>query len=110
MQKILWIGPLKFGLSGHDTVGASKLAIMLDQLSQKNCDITVVGNLTCKALTMVSSSFSMHNMAGSASVVWEILKGRKLPGLMALDRVCFLNFLASCSFHCTLLRVRLVWL
>ncbi|XP_052176796.1 phosphoglycerate kinase, cytosolic-like isoform X3 [Diospyros lotus] len=85
-KKILWIGPLKFGLSGHDTIGASKLAIMLGQLNQKNCDITVVGNLTCKAFTMVSSSFSIHNMAGSASVVWEILRGRNLPGLMALDR------------------------
>ncbi|CAL5419895.1 unnamed protein product [Camellia sinensis] len=69
-----------------DTSGASKLATMLDKLNRRNCDITVVGNMACEALTSVSTSFSSHNMVDNASVLWEILKGRKLPGLMALDR------------------------
>ncbi|XP_028052943.1 uncharacterized protein LOC114257383 [Camellia sinensis] len=85
-KKILWIGPVKFGLSSQDTSGASKLATMLDKLNQRNCDITVVGNMACEALTSVSTSFSSHNMVDNASVLWDILKGRKLPGLMALDR------------------------
>ncbi|KAF5940692.1 hypothetical protein HYC85_021859 [Camellia sinensis] len=59
---------------------------MLDKLNRRNCDITVVGNMACEALTSVSTSFSSHNMVDNASVLWEILKGRKLPGLMALDR------------------------
>ncbi|CAL5422336.1 unnamed protein product [Camellia sinensis] len=85
-KKILWIGPVKFGLSSQDTSGASKLATMLDKLNRRNCDITVVGNMACEALTSVSTSFSSHNMVDNASVLWDILKGRKLPGLMALDR------------------------
>ncbi|GMP84954.1 hypothetical protein CsSME_00038284 [Camellia sinensis var. sinensis] len=85
-KKILWIGPVKFGLLSQDTSGASKLATMLDKLNRRNCDITVVGNMACEALTSVSTSFSSHNMVDNASVLWEILKGRKLPGLMALDR------------------------
>lgn len=85
-KKILWIGPVKFGLSSQDTSGATKLATMLDKLNRRNCDITVVGNMACQALTSVSTSVSSHNMVDNASVLWEILKGRKLPGLMALDR------------------------
>ncbi|KAI8013380.1 hypothetical protein LOK49_LG05G01441 [Camellia lanceoleosa] len=64
---------------------------MLDKLNRRNCDITVVGNMACQALTSVSTSVSSHNMVDNASVLWEILKGRKLPGLMALDRVGLLK-------------------
>ncbi|PSS04595.1 Phosphoglycerate kinase [Actinidia chinensis var. chinensis] len=85
-EKILWIGPVKFSLSSQDTSGASKLAILLDKLNRRNCDITVVGNMACTALMRVSSSVSFRNMVDNVSVVWEILKGRQLPGLMALDR------------------------
>ena len=86
---------MKFSLSSQDTSGGSKLAILLDKLNRRNCDITVVGNMACTALTRVSSSVSVRNMVDNVSVVWEILKGRQLPGLIALDRVCFLNSLSK---------------
>lgn len=85
-KKIVWIGPVKFGLSNQDSYGTSILAKVIGKLSQENCDVTVIGNMACKALmeeSMVSSNF---NIIENASVVWEFLKGRKLPGLMALDR------------------------
>ncbi|XP_059667606.1 uncharacterized protein LOC132313017 isoform X2 [Cornus florida] len=85
-EKIIWIGPVKFSLSNQYTDGASKLALMLDKLSRSGCDVTVAGNMACKALLRESKSVSICNMVENASVLWEILKGRKLPGLMALDR------------------------
>ena len=83
---------MKFSSSIQDTNGASNLAQMLDKLSQSNCDITVVGNMACKALMNEASCVSVHNMIENAAVVWEFLKRRTLPGLMALDRVRFLYF------------------
>lgn len=85
-KKIIWIGPVRFRLSSMDTNGASQLVQMLDKLGQSNCDITVVGTMACKSIMKESSSLSVYNMVESATVVWEFLKGRKLPGLMALDR------------------------
>lgn len=77
---------MKFSNSNQHTNGASKLAQILDLLSQSNCDLTVVGNMACKVIMQESSSISDFNMLENASVVWEFLKGRKLPGVMALDR------------------------
>ncbi|KAJ0027260.1 hypothetical protein Pint_35677 [Pistacia integerrima] len=88
-KKILWIGPVKFKFSNQYTSGASNLAKMLSKLGQNDCDITVVGNMACKSITKESSSGL--NMVENASVVWEFLKGRTLHGVMALDRVHFLN-------------------
>ncbi|XP_030926847.1 uncharacterized protein LOC115953360 isoform X3 [Quercus lobata] len=85
-KKVIWIGPVKFSNSNQHTNGASKLAQMLDLLSQSNCDLTVVGNMACKVIMQESSSISEFNMLENASVVWEFLKGRKLPGVTALDR------------------------
>ncbi|XP_057983263.1 uncharacterized protein LOC131168081 isoform X2 [Malania oleifera] len=85
-KKIIWIGPVKFRLSSQDITGPSKLAYILDKLSQSGCDITVVGNIACKAFLKESESISDYDMVENASVVWEFLKGRKLPGLMALDK------------------------
>ncbi|KAI4349124.1 hypothetical protein L6164_009760 [Bauhinia variegata] len=85
-KKIIWIGPVKFTVSSKNINGASKLAKMLDQLSLSNCDITVVGNTACQIVRQELSSLSSINMVENASVVWEFLKGRKLPGVMALDR------------------------
>lgn len=98
LQKVIWIGPVKFSNSNQHTNGASKLAQMLDLLSQSNCDLTVVGNMACKVIMQESSSISEFNMLENASVVWEFLKGRKLPGVTALDRVCSINFF--CQFCC----------
>lgn len=85
-KKIMWIGPVKFGSSYHNSGGTSKVAQMLDTLSQGNCDITVVGAAACKALLRESRSLPICYMIENASLVWEYLKGRQLPGLMALDR------------------------
>lgn len=78
---------MKFHKSGC-TSGATKLALILDQLSQ-NCEITIVGKMACEAITKESSFVSVFNMVYYASIVWEFLKGRKLPGILALDRVRF---------------------
>ncbi|XP_059462850.1 uncharacterized protein LOC132191776 isoform X1 [Corylus avellana] len=85
-KKIVWIGPVKFSNTNQHTNGASKLAQMFDLLSQSNCDVTVVGNMACKVIMQESSSVSDFNMLENGSVAWEFLKGRKLPGVMALDR------------------------
>ncbi|KAK9920965.1 hypothetical protein M0R45_029499 [Rubus argutus] len=84
-KKVTWIGPVKF-YSNNDTNGASKVAQMLNQTSQRNSNITVVGNMACEAMVKESNSTFHFNMIENASVVWEFLKGRKLPGIMALDR------------------------
>lgn len=91
LQKVTWIGPVKFH-SNNDTNGASKVAQMLNQPSQRNSNITVVGNMACEAMVKESNSTFHFNMIENASVVWEFLKGRKLPGIMALDRVSFVVF------------------
>lgn len=91
MQKVTWIGPVKFH-SNNGTNGASKVAQMLNQLNQRNSNITVVGNMACEAMVKESNSTFHFNMIENASVVWEFLKGRKLPGIMALDRVSFVVF------------------
>ena len=88
-QKILWIGPVKFHKSSNASV-ACNLAQILSQLRQSECDVTVVGNKACEALMQESSSVSDFNSVYNASVVWEFLKGRKLPGVTALDRVSFM--------------------
>lgn len=85
-MKILWIGPVKFKFSGECADGASKLAQTLNELRQRNCDITVVGNMACQAMVMESKSVLVNDMIENASVLWEFFKGRKLPGVMALDR------------------------
>lgn len=84
------MAPVRFVGSSKYTIGAANLAKMLDQLS-RNCEITVVGNMACQVMKQELSSLSFINLVDNASVVWEFLKGRKLPGVMALDRVCFNN-------------------
>lgn len=85
------IGPLKFNSLCQGKGGVLKLAEELDTLKKRNYNITFVGNMQFKELLTKSKSFSEDNFVKSAAVVWEFLKGRKLPGLEALDRVCILN-------------------
>ncbi|KAK9051537.1 hypothetical protein SSX86_028164 [Deinandra increscens subsp. villosa] len=85
-KKIVWIGPVKFDSSVQDSNGTSILVKLLRKLSQRNCDVTVVGNMACKAVMRESSLSTSCNIIENASVIWEFLKGRKLPGLMALDK------------------------
>ncbi|PRQ43595.1 putative phosphoglycerate kinase [Rosa chinensis] len=84
-KKVTWIGPVKFH-TNSGTKGASKVAQLLNQLSRGNSNITVIGNMACQAMVKESNSIFHLNMLENASVVWEFLKGRKLPGIMALDR------------------------
>ncbi|CAN4117104.1 unnamed protein product [Withania somnifera] len=84
-KKILWIGAVKFSSSNQESSGASKLASMLYNLSQKNCDLIVVGKQACETFDRKSSHVTA-DMVENASIVWEFLKGRKLHGLLALDR------------------------
>lgn len=79
---------MKFADRSEHTNVASKLAKILVELSQGNCETTVVGTTACQLVRQETSSLSSINMVENASVVWEFLKGRKLPGVLALDRVC----------------------
>ena len=87
LQKIIWIGPVKFFNSSQSTGGASILARKLYDLIQSDCDVTVVGTSACKALMQESSTLPACNVFENASVVWDFLKGKQLPGVLALDRV-----------------------
>ncbi|XP_050382755.1 phosphoglycerate kinase, cytosolic-like [Argentina anserina] len=84
-KKVTWIGPVKFH-TNSSAQGASKVAEMLIQLSRGESNITVIGNMACEAIVKESNSLLHFKMIENASVVWEFLKGRKLPGIMALDR------------------------
>ncbi|KAL8516688.1 hypothetical protein ACS0TY_015084 [Phlomoides rotata] len=83
-KNILWIGPLRFSTTKEDKGGTLKLAEALGTLS--SCDVSFVGKMESEELMDKSKSFSNDNFLKSAAVVWEVLKGGKLPGLMALDR------------------------
>lgn len=85
LQKIIWIGPVKFADSSKYTNEASKLTRILEQLSQNNCEIAVVGTMASKLVRQEKSSLSLINMVENASVLWEFLKGRKLPGVMGIS-------------------------
>lgn len=87
LQKILWIGPLRFSSSKQDKSVTFKLAEALGTLS--SCNTTFVGRMEFEELLGKSND----NILKSAAIVWEVLKGKNLPGLMALDRVCFHIFL-----------------
>ncbi|KAK6779534.1 hypothetical protein RDI58_021718 [Solanum bulbocastanum] len=84
-KKILWIGAVKFSSSHQESAGASNLAAMLYNLSQMNCDLIVVGKQACETIVGKSCHVTA-DMIENASIVWECLKGRKLHGLLALDR------------------------
>ncbi|XP_020084507.1 uncharacterized protein LOC109707563 isoform X2 [Ananas comosus] len=85
-KKILWVGSSDCGLLKRNTVGASELAQMLETTRKSGCDVIVVGGAACKALAGISTSSPQYTMFHSASVVWEFLKGRTLPGVTALDK------------------------
>ncbi|EPS66197.1 hypothetical protein M569_08579, partial [Genlisea aurea] len=83
-KKVMWIGPLGFRTSEIVKDGIFQLAGSLDKLS--GCEVTFVGKMESTEFLGKSKSFSNCNFLPGATVVWEALKGRKLPGLMALDR------------------------
>lgn len=61
---------------------------MLGKISQGGCDVTIVGNAARKGIIGATYALSSFNMLENASVVWNFLKRRVLPGVAALDRVC----------------------
>ncbi|XP_047981779.1 phosphoglycerate kinase-like isoform X1 [Salvia hispanica] len=83
-KKITWLGPLRFSSRTQDTDETFKLAEALGTLS--NCNVTFVGKMEFEESVWKSKSYSHDNFLKSAAVVWEVLKGGKLPGLLALDR------------------------
>ncbi|XP_074369038.1 uncharacterized protein LOC141709045 isoform X1 [Apium graveolens] len=85
-KKIFWIGPVQFDPSCQNTSGTYDFAQMLDTRSRENCDITVAGDVACKAVMVASQSQPACYLIESPSVIWEYLRGRNLPGVMALDR------------------------
>ncbi|XP_031395953.1 uncharacterized protein LOC116207206 isoform X2 [Punica granatum] len=85
-KKLLWIGPVKFKLFSPSTNGMSEMASMINEQCAVDCDITVVGRTACKAMMRGSSSIASLHLIENACVLWEFLKGRKLPGVPALDR------------------------
>uniref|UniRef100_A0A0R0ESX6 Phosphoglycerate kinase n=1 Tax=Glycine max TaxID=3847 RepID=A0A0R0ESX6_SOYBN len=91
-KKIIWIGPVKFADSSKYTNEASKLTRILEQLSQNNCEIAVVGTMASKLVRQEKSSLSLINIVENASVVWEFLKGRKLPGVMGISLYILLGY------------------
>lgn len=78
---------MKVRQSDQHSDGASKLAHILNELGQNGCHTTVIGHLACEAVLKASQSSPEYSMVEHASVVWEYLNGRNLPGLLALDRV-----------------------
>lgn len=82
----MWIGPVEFNASRRDTLGASKLAAMLENLSGYGCDITIVGNAVCEVVMGTTSSISSYNIFENASAVWRFLQQRVLPAVTSLDR------------------------
>ncbi|KAI0499498.1 hypothetical protein KFK09_017702 [Dendrobium nobile] len=85
-KKVLWIGPVKFASSANGAVGASDLGRMLEIICKNGCDLTVVGNAACQTVLEAKISVSQCKMFENASVVWDFLKGKALPGVAALDR------------------------
>ncbi|KAF8042701.1 hypothetical protein BT93_A1130 [Corymbia citriodora subsp. variegata] len=85
-KKATWIGPVKFKSCHLPAIGARKLACIFNELSQSDCDVTIVGSVARKTMTDESISVAAFSVIENASVWWEFLKGRKLPGVMALDR------------------------
>ncbi|KAG9134580.1 hypothetical protein Leryth_000908 [Lithospermum erythrorhizon] len=85
-KKLLLIGPVKFNSSTLDADRTNTLVTMLDNLILRDCEIIAVGQMACKAVVGKSWSSLVVNPIEDASTVWEFLKERKLPGLMALDR------------------------
>ncbi|MBA0684410.1 hypothetical protein Goari_025997 [Gossypium aridum] len=99
LQKIIWIGPVKFSSSKPCTVGTSKLAQMLCKQSQCECEITIVGSTACEVIKNESNSLSSFNVLENASVVWEFLKEQKLPGVMSLNRAYPFEIDWSVAYH-----------
>ncbi|CAL4925167.1 unnamed protein product [Urochloa decumbens] len=85
-KKILWIGSTKYDLAEEFSVGATQLGQILEKASFDSCEVILVGNAACNTLRRKTGSSSQCIEFKNATVVWEFLKGRILPGIAALDK------------------------
>ncbi|CAA6655528.1 unnamed protein product [Spirodela intermedia] len=88
-KKVLLIGPMTFKACEEGAVGVSMLSKILEKISGTGCEVSVVGNASYKSLVGPGDgpySSLPYKHFENASVVWEFLKGRALPGVAALDR------------------------
>ncbi|OEL24744.1 Phosphoglycerate kinase [Dichanthelium oligosanthes] len=85
-KKILWIGPTNYDLAEEFSVGATQLGQILEKASFDSCEVILVGSAACNALKRKTDSSSQYIEFQNATVVWEFLKGRILPGIAALDK------------------------
>ncbi|KAL6842357.1 hypothetical protein ACP4OV_027784 [Aristida adscensionis] len=87
-KKILWIDPTNYDLKKECLAGGTWLGQILENTRSDECEVILVGNAACKAVNGMSDSLSGYIEFHNASIVWEFLKGRILPGIAALDK-CF---------------------
>ncbi|CAN6283378.1 unnamed protein product [Urochloa humidicola] len=85
-KKILWIGPTNYDVEVEFSVGAKQLGQILEKPSFGSREVILVGSAACKALKQKTASSSQYIKFQNATVVWEFLKGRILPGIAALDK------------------------
>ncbi|MQM05287.1 hypothetical protein Taro_038087 [Colocasia esculenta] len=87
-KKVLVVGPINTRSSGHDVERVFKMCRILERISETGCEVVVVGNASYKTFfrRRKADSFLLYKHFENASVVWEFLKGRKLPAIAALDR------------------------
>jgi len=85
-EKILWIGPTNYNLTETFSVGGTQLGEIMEKASSDSCDVVLVGSAACKAIERKTDSSSQYAEFQNATVVWEFLKGRILPGIAALDK------------------------
>uniref|UniRef100_A0A0A9D4N6 Phosphoglycerate kinase n=1 Tax=Arundo donax TaxID=35708 RepID=A0A0A9D4N6_ARUDO len=85
-KEILWIGPTNYDLTEEFSLGVIHLGQILEKASSDSSDVILVGSAACKAVKGISDSSSRCTEFQNASVVWEFLKGRILPGIAALDK------------------------
>ncbi|KAK4798827.1 hypothetical protein SAY86_031153 [Trapa natans] len=85
-KKLIWIGPVTFKSFSQCIDGVSEVARMINKRCAIDCDVTIVGSTACETIMEGSRSFASLHVIENASVFWEFLEGRKLPGILALDR------------------------
>lgn len=88
-QKILWIGPVGFD-SLQNCISGTKLALIIKNTCGSSCDVTVVGHAACMSFVKMEKYPKEYKLIANAAAVWDFLKGRTLPGVAALDKVCSL--------------------
>ncbi|WOL09858.1 hypothetical protein Cni_G18611 [Canna indica] len=85
-KKVLLIGSVSSGYVKQEMAATSQLAVELERISKNGSEVFIVGDAACKAFAGKSSSLNQFSMFRNASVVWEFLRGTRLPGVAALDK------------------------